>query len=92
MQHGMLGHACGARQPLFEFRAHLRHSGAGISANFLRVNLPQRRVLLDLRVQKRLCDGRVIDFAVPVPAEADQIDNDVICKFLPASPRSDLPR
>src|ERR1019366_10346083 len=36
----------------------------GIHAGLLRVNLPQRRMILDFRVEARLRDRRVVYFAV----------------------------
>ena len=49
----------------------LRVGGADVFG----VNLPQRRMLLDLLVEQRLRDGGIVDFAVAVAAVADQIDD-----------------
>ena len=46
-------------------------------ADVPRVALPERRHLLDLLVQQRLGDGRVVDFAVTVLAIAHEVDDDV---------------
>ena len=47
----------------------------GVHADFLRINLPERRVRLDFAVTKRLRDGGIVHFAVAVFAIADQIDH-----------------
>ena len=55
-------------------------SGVGVlrrQAERVRVGPPEGRALLDLRVEQRLGDGRVVDLAVAVPAVADQVDDHV---------------
>ena len=56
--------------------------GRGLSlraggANVVGVDFPERRMLFDLPIKKRLRDGRIVDLAVAVTAVADQIDDHV---------------
>src|SRR5262245_60998208 len=46
------------------------------------VDLPKPLMFLNGFVQERLRDGRVIDFAVPVPAIADHVDDDIAAKLV----------
>jgi hypothetical protein len=50
---------------------------SGIDADLLRVELVERRVVLDERVAARLRDGGVVDFAVAVAAIADEVDDNI---------------
>ena len=50
-----------------------RIGGAGVVG----VDFPERWMLLDLLIKKRLRDGRIVDFAVAVTAVSDEIDDDV---------------
>ncbi len=49
----------------------------GVGAELLRVNLPELRMILDARVANGLGDCRIVNLAVPVPAVAEQIDDDI---------------
>src|ERR1035438_4046542 len=44
-------------------------------ADVVGVDFPERRMLFDLLIEKRLRDGGVVDFAVAVAAVADEIDD-----------------
>jgi hypothetical protein len=57
--------------------------GRGVQAEVLREHFPRQWVLGNLVVERGLRDGRVLDFAVPVPTEADQVDQHVALE-LPA--------
>ena len=46
-------------------------------ADVVGIDFPQRRMLFDFLVEKRLRDGGIVDFAVAVAAVADEIDDDV---------------
>src|SRR5262249_44164619 len=46
------------------------------------VDLPKPRMFLDSLVEERLRDRRVIDFAVPMPAIPDHIDNHIAAKLV----------
>ena len=61
----------------FEFGAHRLDRRGWIRADLLRVNLPQRRMILDFCVQQRLRDGRVVHFAVAVAAVTDHVNHHV---------------
>ncbi len=62
----------------FEFRLDGIGLGLGIGcANVFCVDLPERRMLLDLLVEQRLRDGGIVDFAVAVAPVADEIDDNI---------------
>ena len=64
----------------FVFFADLLGEMRGVNAGALGVNLPQRRMILDAFVEKRLRDGRIVHFAVAVAAVADDIHDHVAAK------------
>src|SRR3989441_12124771 len=64
----------------FVFFADLLGEMRGVNAGPLGVNLPQRRMILDAFVEKRLRDGRIVHFAVAVAAVADDIYDHVAAK------------
>ena len=45
--------------------------------------LPQRLPFLNLPIEERLRDGRVIDLAMPVETVSDQIDHHIAAEFVP---------
>ena len=51
-------------------------------ADVIGVDFPERGMLFDLLIEKRLRDGGVVDFAVAVAAEADEIDDYVAVEFV----------
>ena len=52
-------------------------NGLRIHAGALGVGDVEQRAVLDLAVEDRLRDGRVVDFGVAVTAETDEVDDDV---------------
>src|SRR5664279_1503281 len=47
----------------------------------LRVNLPERWMILNALIESRLRDGGIIDFAMTVAAIADEVDHYIRVKF-----------
>src|SRR5258708_4832977 len=54
-----------------------------IDADALRVDLVQRRTILDDRVATRLSHGRIVHLAMPMLPVANQIDHDIGVEALP---------
>ena len=51
-----------------------------VDTGALGVNLPKRRMILDAFIEKRLRDGRIVDFAVAMAAVADDVHDHVAAK------------
>ena len=70
-----------SRAPALPFAPHpipsrtLLDDRLGIGADFLRIDLPHRRMRFDLPVAQRLRDRGIVHFAVAVAAVADQVDH-----------------
>src|SRR5579859_2838537 len=62
---------------VLQFGFYLFDDGRGIELIFLRIDLPQRRMLIDHFLERRLRDGGVVDLAVSVAAEANQVNHNV---------------
>src|SRR5579883_991681 len=79
--HWLLCRFAGDRKRSIEFLSQLRDNRGSIQVFLLRVNLPERRMIFDPRIQTRLRNGRIVHFAVAMAAESDQIDNYVACEL-----------
>ncbi len=65
-----------------QFIAELLHRRREIHAELAGVSLVGGRMIFDLRVEQRLRDCRVVDLAVAVAAEADDVDDDVAAELV----------
>ncbi len=83
----LLGHGFGVNLGLLIARLGFGNLAGYVNAELLCVDLVERRVSLDLCVQNRLRDGRVVDLRVPVAAVADEIDDHVRAKLVPVFER-----
>ena len=51
-------------------------------AGVVGIDFPERRMLFDLLIKKRLGDGGIVDLAMTVTAVADEIDDDIGAEFV----------
>src|SRR5690349_3952134 len=80
-ERGLAGESAGGLLRVFVFGLNFFDASGGVGGSgVFGIDLPERRMIFDGPVHQGLSDGGIVDFAVAVPAVADEVDDDVACE------------